>query len=327
MVTKTIGDVRKLGSNLHGNGKVNVNDGVMDAPDTACQCSPMSSHAIAHLRDIQDEEENHEDCAEEVTAKQRRLQMGVSDEWDSESGKESVGAVSVDEEVQYGQGEYQFTDDEPIPDSPTSKLLISEKELNLFIRENFLCKLCHFRINEVNLTSIKVGCASSIFWECSNPACNASDNIIPKKATRNVSETYQRWHPDVPACLGDYEINRQVVLACQMSGDGARMASTFGGLMSLSRRSIWLDNFTDVEQEIGKAQIALGKKIIKENLQEEISLSPMDLELNKAKVTLMLDGGWDQRASGRAFNSSSGRVVSVGPLTNKVCGLVYYSNR
>jgi hypothetical protein len=89
----------------------------------------------------------------------------------------------------------------------------------------------------------------------------------------------------------------------------------------------WLDNFTDVEQEIGKAQIALGKKIIKENLQEEILLSPMDLELKKAKVTLMMDGGWDQRASGRAFNSSSGRVVSVGPLTNKVRGLVYYSKR
>jgi hypothetical protein len=88
-----------------------------------------------------------------------------------------------------------------------------------------------------------------------------------------------------------------------------------------------LDNFTDVEQEIGKAQIALGKKIIKENLQEEILLSPMDLELKKAKVTLMMDGGWDQRASGRAFNSSSGRVVSVGPLTNKVRGLVYYSKR
>jgi hypothetical protein len=70
-----------------------------------------------------------------------------------------------------------------------------------------------------------------------------------------------------------------------------------------------------------------GKKIISSNLQEEIALSPMDLELNKAKVTLMMDGGWDQHASGRAYNSSSGRVVSVGPKTNKVCGLVYYSKR
>jgi hypothetical protein len=106
---------------------------------------------------------------------------------------------------------------------------------------------------------------SSIFWECCNPACDASDKIIPKKATQNVSETYQRWHPDVPTCLGDYEINRQDVLACQLLGGGARLASTFGRLvlMSLSRRSIWLDNFTDVEQEIGKAQIALGKFLSK----------------------------------------------------------------
>jgi hypothetical protein len=211
---------------------------VIDAPDTACQCSPMSSYAIAHLRDVEDDEENQEDCAEEVTAKQRRLRMGVSNEWNSESDEESVGAVSVDEEVEYGQGEYQFTANKPIPDSPTSNLLISEKELNLFIRENFLCKLCHFRIKEVNLTSIKVGCASCFFWECSNPACDPADNIIPKKSTQNVSETYQRWHPDVPACLCDYEISRQVVLACQMLGAGARMASTFGGLMSLSCRSI-----------------------------------------------------------------------------------------
>jgi hypothetical protein len=86
------------------NGKVNVEDRVMDAPDTACRCSPMSLHAITHLRDVEDDEENQEDCAEEVTAKQRRLRMGVSDEWDSESGKESVGAVSLDEEVEYGQG-------------------------------------------------------------------------------------------------------------------------------------------------------------------------------------------------------------------------------
>jgi hypothetical protein len=98
-----------------------------------------------------------------------------------------------------------------------------------------------------------------------------------------------------------------------MSGGGAQMASTFGELMSLSRQSIWLDNFTEVKQKIGKAKIALGKKIIKDNLQKEILLSPMDLELSKAKVTLMMDGGWDQQASGKAYNSSSGRVVSVGP--------------
>jgi hypothetical protein len=78
---------------------------------------------------------------------------------------------------------------------------------------------------------------------------------------------------------------------------------------------------------IGKAQIRLGKTIISLNLQKEIALSPMDLELNKAKLTLVMDGGCDQRASGKSYNSSPGRVVSAGPRTNKVCGLVYYSKR
>ncbi len=87
------------------------------------------------------------------------------------------------------------------------------------------------------------------------------------------------------------------------------MASTFGGLTLLSRQSIWQYNFSKVEQMIGKAQIRLGKKIISSNLQKEIALSPIDLELNKAKLTLMMDGGWDQRASGKSYNSSSGWVV------------------
>jgi hypothetical protein len=80
-------------------------------------------------------------------------------------------------------------------------------------------------------------------------------------AARDVSGSYKRYHPDLPSYLGDYAINRQIVLACQLSGGGGRMASTFGGLTSLTRRSIWLDNFSEVEQMIGKTQICLGKKL------------------------------------------------------------------
>ena len=71
----------------------------------------------------------------------------------------------------------------------------------------------------------------------------------------------------------------------------------------------------------------MGKKIMEENLQAEIAASPVDTSINKGKVTLMMDGGWDQRASGKAYNSASGRVVSVGGRTKKVCYLVYYSKR
>jgi hypothetical protein len=76
--------------------------------------------------------------------------------------------------------------------------------------------------------------------------------------------------------------------------------------------------FTIVEELLGKFQIWLGKKIIAENLKNGIALSPKNDKLKKAKLTLMMDGGWDQRASGKAYNSSSGRHVSVGARTNKV---------
>jgi hypothetical protein len=73
-------------------------------------------------------------------------------------------------------------------------------------------------------------------------------------------------------------------------------------------------------------QIRLGHKIISKNLEEEIALSKIDPILNQAKITLLMDGGWDQRASGKAYNSSlSGRHVSVGGETKRVVNLIYFS--
>jgi hypothetical protein len=69
------------------------------------------------------------------------------------------------------------------------------------------------------------------------------------------------------------------------------MASTFGGLLYISKCSIWMKFFTKVEELIGKFQIWLGKNIIAENLKNGIALSPMNDELKKAKLTLMMDGG------------------------------------
>ena len=82
-----------------------------------------------------------------------------------------------------------------------------------------------------------------------------------------------------------------------------------------------------MEEIIGKAEIVLGKEILKDNLQKEIAISPKDTKLNKSKVTLCCDGGWDQRALGKAYNSASGCFVGVGGRANKVCTLVYYSKR
>jgi hypothetical protein len=136
--------------------------------------------------------------------------------------------------------------------------------------------------------------------------------ILAKKATTEVSGEFRKTYPDLPLAIGNYDINRKVVLACQQMGGGSRMASTFCGAMSVLRRSGWNRCFTTVEVQLGKAIILLGERIMKKNLENEISESQWDTVLEKAKLIFMMDGGWDQRASGKAYNSSSGRVVSAG---------------
>ncbi len=52
---------------------------------------------------------------------------------------------------------------------------------------------------------------------------------------------------------------------------------------------------------------------MKQNLQNKIAVSPWNImSVEKAELTLMMDRGWDQGASNKAYNSASGRVVSVG---------------
>jgi hypothetical protein len=69
------------------------------------------------------------------------------------------------------------------------------------------------------------------------------------------------------------------------------MESTFAWVMSISCRYLWNSCFVTVEELVGKAQILNGARILKKNLQNEITLSPMDTTLNKAKIMVMMDGG------------------------------------
>jgi hypothetical protein len=75
----------------------------------------------------------------------------------------------------------------------------------------------------------------------------AKDSILSRPSTKESSGKFRQKHPELPEDLGNYDINRQVVLACQMSGGDACMATTFGGLLLLSRHSLWFTYFTKVE--------------------------------------------------------------------------------
>jgi hypothetical protein len=94
----------------------------------------------------------------------------------------------------------------------------------------------------------KIGFASNVSWHCSNEACPGQALIRATTCQVEASGKCQQKNPTTPGALSDYAINRQVVLACQQSGGGARMASKSGGLLLLSERSIWIEFFSKVEQ-------------------------------------------------------------------------------
>jgi hypothetical protein len=110
----------------------------------------MSLHAIAQLRDLESEEDEDGDSE---TANQQMLRLGVEDK--SESDSDNDGEVELEQE-------YQFTAD-VVCDESTSNLLLPEKDLTLFIRENFSCNLCSYRVKEDSLKAVKVGFACSLF--------------------------------------------------------------------------------------------------------------------------------------------------------------------
>jgi hypothetical protein len=158
-------------------------------PSSPLFSSPMSSHAIARLRDPKSEDEEDES----ETANQWMPWLGVEDESDSDSDDDSEIDPDDDGDVELEQ-EYQFTED--VVRECTSNLLLPEKYLTLFIRDNFSCNLCSYRVQEASLKMVEVGFACSLFWKCGNPSCDKSDNIIAKTATRDISGPYKRYHPD-----------------------------------------------------------------------------------------------------------------------------------
>jgi hypothetical protein len=70
----------------------------------------------------------------------------------------------------------------------------------------------------------------------------------------------------------------------------------------------------------------LGTGIIKENILKEKSLSEKD-KGGRSKLCVSVDAGWNNRGSGRAYNSNSGHHLTIGNRTGKVVALHYMSKR
>jgi hypothetical protein len=65
-----------------------------------------------------------------------------------------------------------------------SNLLIPEIDLFTFITNNFVCKSCQSGCWTQRFQTDKIGCATNMFWKCSNDYCGAT----AKKSGKAVNE-------------------------------------------------------------------------------------------------------------------------------------------
>jgi hypothetical protein len=59
---------------------------------------------------------------------------------------------------------------------------------------------------------------------------------LARQSTKEAPGQFKKKRPELAFFLGNYDINRQLILACQQSGGGSRMAPSFACVMSISCR-------------------------------------------------------------------------------------------
>ena len=90
--------------------------------------------------------------------------------------------------------------------------------------------------------------------------------------------------------------------------------------LQLTEGTRLFSRFSEIEEKIGIFEIILSKYIIDENVKEEMTKSMVD-ELGRYLINATMDGGWNHRGSGRAYDSDSCQHVVYGAESKKIIAL------
>jgi hypothetical protein len=116
-----------------------------------------------------------------------------------------------------------------------------------------------------------------------------------------------------------------MVLALQCLGSGHAGAGIIGAMLGILPDAFH-SKWSVLEEAIGKTQVLLGNDILSENIEREKELSKQD-KYGRYLFCVSIDGGWNNRGSGRAYNSDSGHHITVGNRSGLVVALHYMSKR
>lgn len=208
---------------------------------------------------------------------------------------------------------------------PTHIIVDSKKLLELFCQFN--CS-CGRPLTQEDFQFVHSMLATSINYRCRGSCCSKRFASVKAQKVnhRSTSGHLQRstFGDEKEArnlAIGDYDINRKMVLAMQSIGEGeaaARLITSFLGLSKGGFGRRWVE----IEQSIAEEEIILCQEIVAENLEEEKRLSPTfrlnEEEEERPALSVQMDGGWQARGSGRSYRSMSGQHLAVGNRAIKV---------
>jgi hypothetical protein len=210
-------------------------------------------------------------------------------------------------------------------DVPKDKscVLLQYQDLLDFNVDNFCCRHCLKPLTKNRFEKIQVTFATSMNYYCD---CKRVAKLEARtKTTKGPDGRYK--HPTEWAkahLTSDYNINNQVVLAMQQLGCGQAGAAVMGGMLSIAP-SAFANTWTDMEVEIAAAQVSLGSDILDENIMKEKQKSVC--KDNNYLFCVSIDNGWNNRGSGKSYNSDSSHHITVGNRTGLVVALHYMSRR
>ena len=205
-----------------------------------------------------------------------------------------------------------------------SNILLSYADLLRFQTDNFCCKNCGESLTYSSFEKIQVTFATSINYEC---ICKRVCTLESRTKVEMGEDNRRKKKADraIPHLVADYAINNQMILAMQQLGCGQAGAAVVGGMLSITPNAFH-NTFTDIEVDIGKKQVAVGKKILEENVQKEIVLSEVNDD-SQHLFCVSIDNAWNNRGSGRSYNSDSSHHITVGNRSGLVVALHYMSKR
>jgi hypothetical protein len=205
------------------------------------------------------------------------------------------------------------------------RVIVETASIQNLVERNMICPECQGKVEMIHET---VTLATKWRIQCLNTECNFIDHSDALAAAVLHTDDVKRERST------DYAVNVLYVVGVIANGDGATEASRMLGFLGLPRPATMKGfNFAVIEDRIAPTIWKLHEEIMLENLKKEVratvteneyhiwqqSLDPSSpIQLDKKdypKIRSSYDTGWNQRLSGKLYNSPSSHSFLVGAKT------------